>query len=118
MTVLKGTTVRLHVREKTGEDDFGVPVYEETVQEVDNILIAPASTDDITSSVDLYGKKAVYVLAIPKGDQHVWTDAVVEFFGQKFRTFGFPLMGDESLTPLDWNAKVRVEAYEYETGEV
>lgn len=41
--------------------------------------------------IQLYGKHAVYELCIPKGDSHDREDKTVEFFGQKWRTFGFPL---------------------------
>jgi hypothetical protein len=36
----------------------------------------------------------------------------VEFFGQRFRTIGFPTQGIEELIPLAWNKKVKVERYE------
>ena len=48
----------------------------------------------------------------PKGDDHVWTDRTVEFFGETFRTIGNPTQGIDELIPLDWNKKVKVERYE------
>ena len=64
------------------------------------------------TSQDLYGKKAVYTLAIPKGDTHDWIDARVRFFNQEWQAFGFPLEGMEANIPLNWNKKVMVERYE------
>ena len=61
--------------------------------------------------MNLTGKKAVYTLAIPKGDTHDWEDKEVKFFGKRWRTFGIPLEGIEQLIPLDWNKKVMVERY-------
>ena len=65
----------------------------------------------MSTAENLFGKKAVYTLAIPKGDTHKWEDSVVEFFGHKWKTFGFPIEGIESNIPLDWNKKVMVERY-------
>ena len=35
----------------------------------------------------------------------------VEFWGQKFRTYGDVVQGIENLIPLCWNKKVKVEKY-------
>ena len=77
----------------------------------DVMLVAPASADDIVSQLNLTGKKAVYTLAIPKGDKHNWLDRRVQFFGETWQTFGFPVKGIEENIPLDWNEKVMVEKY-------
>lgn len=51
------------------------------------------------------------MLALPKGDSHDWHNVTVEFFGQKFRTYGDVVQGMESLVPLAWNKQVKVERY-------
>lgn len=109
---IKGITVKLINRVEVGKDPIGDPIYEEVPIEVENVLISPTSSDDIVNNFELYGKKAVYTLAIPKGDTNNWTDAKVEFFGETWRTFGIPLEGIEAMIPLDWNKKVTVERYE------
>lgn len=96
----------------TGKDGFGTEVFKEVPVDVENVLISPTSTDDITNQLNLTGKKAVYDLAIPKGDTHDWTNKEVQFFGKKWRTIGVPLEGIEDMIPLDWNKKVMVEIYE------
>ena len=53
----------------------------------------------------------MYWLAVPKGDNHHWEDAEVEFFGERWHTVGNPTQGIEDLIPLDWNKKVVVEKY-------
>lgn len=108
---IKGIKVVLHEQRQVGTDNFNMPIYEDATIEVENVLVAPSSTDDITTSLDLYGKKAVYTLAIPKGDTHDWMDTTVEFFGRKWKTFGYPLEGIEENIPLSWNKKVMVEVY-------
>lgn len=111
MAMIKGITVILYEKTQIGTDAFNRPIYDEKEVEVENVLVAPSTSDDIVTSQDLYGKKAVYTLAIPKGDMHNWLDAKVKFFGQEWKTFGFPLQGIEENIPLDWNKKVMVERY-------
>ena len=112
MAMIKGVTVTLWVKKQAGTDEFNHPVYDYEKIEVENVLVAPATSDDITTSLDLTGKRAEYTMAIPKGDTNDWKDAFVEFFGHKWKTFGIPLQGIEANIPLDWNKKVMVELYE------
>lgn len=111
MAKIKGITVTLINKVETGKDPFGKPIYEDTEVLVDNVLVSPTSSDDIVNQLNLTGKKAVYTLAIPKGDTNTWEDQEVRFFGKRWRVFGIPLEGIEELIPLDWNKKVMVERY-------
>ena len=103
-----GASVVLHVRTKSGTDAFNDPVYTETTVTVANVLIGQPTTDEVTSSIDLYGKKTEYMLGIPKGDANAWEDTEVEFFGQTWRTFGAVIQGIEANVPTPWHRKVRV----------
>lgn len=96
---------------QTGTDGFNRPIYKETPVDIENVLVAPASTDDILAQNNLSGKETVYSLAIPKGDTHDWENRTVEFFGKKWETIGAPLEGIEKLIPLGWNKKVTVKRY-------
>lgn len=109
---MKGITVILYEETRTGTNPFGTPVFAETPVEVENVLVAPTSSDDLITEQNLYGKTSVYTLAIPKGDTHDWKNKKVEFFGQTFRTFDDPIKGIDALIPLGWNTKVKVERYE------
>lgn len=111
MALIKGTTVILLDKVQVGIDPFNQPTYEEREIEVENVLVAPASTDDMITSQDLVGKKAVYTLAIPKNDCHDWEDKKIKFFGQIWHSFGFTIEGIEENIPLDWNRKIMVERY-------
>lgn len=110
--MLKGIDVILYEKSPSGSDPFGNLIYEEKKVTVENVLVAPSSSDDIIDSTNLYGKKAIYTIAIPKGDNHTWEDAIVEFFGKKWRAFGIPLEGIEDMVPTNWHKKVMVERYE------
>lgn len=109
--IIEGITITLIDKQEVGKDPFDNPIYEDVSILVDNVLVAPTSSDDVINQQSLTGKVAVYTLAIPKGDTHDWEDKEVEFFGQRWRTFGFPTEGIESLIPLSWNKKVMVERY-------
>lgn len=84
MIMIKGMTIKLYT--------------DGIAENIDNVLVGEPSSD---------GK--MYTLAIPKGDNHEWTDKIVEFFGRKFRTVGFPEQGIEENIPLAWHKKIRVE---------
>lgn len=109
---MRGITVGLHVRTQIGEDALNNPIYSSIVENVANVLVGEPSTDDITSSISLYGKRIQYMLGIPKGDTHNWKDTEVEIFGRTFRTFGDTIEGIEANIPTPWHKKVRVELCE------
>lgn len=118
MARIKGITVTLYQETVTGYDPFGNPIIEETSVDVDNVLVGEPSTDDITTSVSLYGKQISYMLAIPKGDDHDWENKKVTWtdaYGttHTVHTFGFPITGIEANIPsqLPWHMKVRCEAF-------
>jgi hypothetical protein len=112
MARIKGITITLINKVQTGTDPFDNPIYEDVEIEVDNVLVSPTSTDDIVNTMNLTGRKAVYTLAIPKGDTNDWENKEVRFFGERWRVIGMPLQGIDELIPLDWNKKVMVERYE------
>jgi len=112
MARLKGITVTLINKVQTGTDPFDNPIYEDVEIAVDNVLVSPTSSDDVVNTMDLTGRKAVYTLAIPKGDTNDWENQEVRFFGERWRVIGIPLQGIDEMIPLDWNKKVMVERYE------
>lgn len=111
MGKIHGIPITLIDKQVVSVDPFGSPVVKDVEILVDNVLVAPALSDDVINQLNLTGKKAVYTLAIPKGDNHEWEDKEVEFFGQRWKTFGFSTEGIEDLIPLSWNKKVMVERY-------
>lgn len=108
---MKGTTVQLINETITGYDPLGNPIMEEEIVSVDDVLVGQPTTDDVTNTVQLYGKKIEYVLGIPKGDTHDWTNKVVIIWGERFRTIGYPQTGIQANIPLRWGSNVKVERY-------
>lgn len=109
--MIRGIDVILYAKTQTGTDAFSAPVYDETPVTVHNVLVGEPAAEDLVNELQLYGKRLAYTLALPKGDTHDWHDVTVEFFGQKFRTYGDVTQGIESMIPLAWNKKVKVERY-------
>lgn len=111
MAMIKGIPVVLLQKIKIDEDPFGRAIYREREIIVENVLVSPSSANDIITSQNLTGKKAVYTLAIPKGDQNSWEDNNVVFLGGKWHVLGFAIEGIDENIPLDWNKKIMVERY-------
>ena len=110
---MKGITVTLYDRVEIGRDGFNAPIYEEVPIDIDNVLVAPMSTTELLDTYNLTGRKAVYQMGIPKGDNHDWSAGnKVSFFGQDWRIIELPQEGIDHLIPLSWNKKVQVERYE------
>ena len=112
MSMINGITVTLYEKTQTGADPFNNPVFADVPVNVDNVLVYPTEDKDVVDTLQLYGKKAVYEICIPKGDTHTWEDCRVDFFGESFRVFGAGKEYIDSNVPLNWNKKYKVERYE------
>lgn len=108
---MKGMTVQLVVKTQDGTDAFGAPIYTESTVDVEDVLVGNPSSEDLISTLELTGKHIAYVLGIPKGDTHEWTNTDVIIFGERFRTIGFPQTGIQANIPLRWGANIKVERY-------
>lgn len=112
---MRGVTVVLTVKTKTGTDAFNQPIYTETTENVSDVLVGEPSSEDINDALTIWGARVAYRLAIPKGDTHVWDDTFVTLpapFSGKYRTVGIAVSGIEDMIPLRWNRKVLLERYE------
>ena len=113
MALLKGIPVVLITKTATDKDAFNRPIERETRMTVNNVLVSPVSQTDVAviNELAMNGKKVTYQLAIPKGDTHIWEDAEVELFGERWKTVGYSTIGIDDLIPLEWNRKILVERY-------
>lgn len=109
--MIRGITVTLCERTQTGIDDFNRPIYTEVETDVDNVLVYPASSEDVVSDQNLSGKHLEYYLCVPKGDAHTWTDRNVKFFGQTWNVYGFPEEWIDANNPSVWNKRYKCERY-------
>ena len=106
---MRGISVILFDKQEVGRDSMNNPIFEEKPIVVENVLVAPTSATEVLDTLNLTGKKAIYNMAIPKGDDHIWEDRRVQFFNQDWRVISFSTEGIEHLIPLSWNKKVQVE---------
>lgn len=109
---IHGISVVLLGQTQTGVDAFNRPIYSETAETVENVVVGEPSTQELVDTLNLTGKRAAYTLGIPKGDEHEWKDKTVMFFGERFRVIGKPIKGIEDMVPLSWNQKCMVERIE------
>lgn len=109
--MIRGIDVTLYRKQQVGEDAFHAPVYTEVAETVHDVLVGEPTAEDLVNELQLYGKRLAYTLALPKGDAHDWHNVTVEFFGQRFRTYGDVTEGIAAMIPLRWNRKVKVERY-------
>lgn len=112
MRIMQGVTVTLYERTISGTDAMNDPIYTAKAVDVANVLVGQPTTDEVTSSIDLYGKKIEYMLGLPKGDAHSWENSRVDIFGKPYQTFGAVIEGIEANIPTPWHRKVRVARYE------
>ncbi len=113
--MMKGITVILYERTPTGESDaFNRETWTEKAVPVQNVLVSPITQAgaELLETLNLKGRKADYMLGIPKGDTHEWEGCRVAFFGRDWQVIGKPTEGIEHLIPGAWNRKVEVEAIE------
>ncbi|MBP5298995.1 MAG: hypothetical protein J6Z09_07595 [Lachnospiraceae bacterium] len=108
---MKGTTVKVLQKTVTGQNATHEDIVTEKWIDVPDVLVGQPTTDDITSTLQLYGKRIEYVLGIPKGDTNDWTDTEVEIWGEKYKTIGYPMTGESENIPLRWGKNVKVERY-------
>ena len=117
--MLKGMTITLVKETTTGYDDFNQPIVSTDDVTIDDCLVGQPTTDDITTTTDLYGKKIAYVIGIPKavmgGDDGFaiddFVDAIIKIDNKPYKTIGFPQCGIQANIPLRWAFNVKVECY-------
>ena len=107
-------SVILYETEVTGEDSFGHEIKTETPVTIDNVSIGHPSSEDVLSEISISGKRIAYNLCLPVGDDHDWTNTIVEFYGRKWRTIGIPTQFTDGFMGKNfpWNKQIKVEAYE------
>ena len=112
---MRGVTVILIDKVDSGQtDELNRKIYIDSPITVSDVLVAPSSSTEIADSVNLYGKKALYTLGIPKGDTNTWEDREVVLpapFAGRYKVIGYPTAGIDALIPLRWNKKVYLERY-------
>lgn len=110
--MITGTTITLVTKTQTGVDAFNAPIYVETTEDVENVLVAQPVPTEITDTINFYGKRLAYTLGIPKGDTHVWKEQDVIIWGERYHVFTEVTRGIEENVPGPWHHIYGVERYE------
>lgn len=106
---MKTITVQLVVKTEEGTDPFGTPIETEEIIDVPGCLVGQPTSEQITQTLEMYGKKISYVVGVPKGDTNKWFDTELIIWGDRYRTIGFPETGIQENIPLKWGQNVKVE---------
>lgn len=109
---IKGERVGLHIRRKTGTDEFNRPIFTDSIEIIDDVVIAPGGSADAVDSANITGMEERCTLYIPKGDAHKWENTKVDFHGKTWRTIGRPQSYQQALLPLRWDKVVQVTRHE------
>lgn len=109
--MIRGITVTLLERTQVGVDGFNHPVYSESETPVNNVLVYPATSEDVISEMNLTGKHLEYYLCVLKGDNHEWTDHYVRFFSQTWHVYSLPEEWIDTNNPSAWNKRYKCERY-------
>lgn len=112
--MITGITIQYLNKVETGIDAFGRPIYEESAEDVENVVVGQPTSTEQLEIYNLTGRQVAYTLHIPKGDTHNWENVEVILpapFAGRYRSFGMPVSYIEANVPLAWNTKVQVERF-------
>lgn len=105
---MMGETVLVEDKAEVDKDPFGKPIVESTFREVDNVLVAPGDTDDVTDSNRPDGAEVKYTLYFPKTfDEHL-ENRRIQVRGETLDVIGAPDHFDANNCPTDWWMVVKV----------
>lgn len=109
---MRGVTVILKEKTKTGTDALGQDVFTTKDVSIDDVLVGKPESTDIQNALTLYGSKIAYTLSIPKGDTHIWEKSQVVLpapWSETFDVIGKPEETIDANTPTRWNRVVQLE---------
>lgn len=109
--MIKGASVVVRSFTQTGVDRFNNPVVEATETVVDNVLIAPGTTEDLEASRP-EGVQVAYSLHFPKsfvGSLEGCEVTLPAPWGGTYRVIGNPGAYMDANTPTQWHMPVEVE---------
>lgn len=111
--MIRGETVTLIRPADAGLDAFGDELTEwQPGVPVGNVLVAPASTDDLNGSLRRDGDRDTLTLHFPKTHEGNLRGCRVIVRGVTYRVIGDPQRYTSSMTPGAWDLPVTVERTE------
>ena len=108
---MRGETVTVIRREPIGVDEYNNPIYDENVEDVDNVLVQPPSMSASDEPEHPYGIRVDLTLQFPrsyKGGSLYGCEIMIRDEPTPYRVIGDPIPVDGDMTPTDWNMSVPV----------
>lgn len=99
---MKGETVRVRTFTDGEPDPFGSPVRSEVVSTVENVLVQPGASNDVSESNRPDGVLVRYTLHFPKTFSGDLEGAEVEVRGEWLEVIGSPKPYTMENTPTQW----------------
>lgn len=110
--MIAGTTVTVKRREQIGVDGFNSPIYAETFEDVENVLIQPSVRNDFKDTNRQDGDRIRYQLHFPKTYDKNLRNTEINVRGSYYKVVGNPDHYMLENCPTDWWMPVEVESIE------
>ncbi len=107
---MRGETVRVVGRKKTGTDAHGNAVYESERADVADVLVSPGATGALPGANRPDGAEVAFTLYFPKSYEGDLYGKGVEVRGKPFKVIGRPQRYSDESAPGKWNMVAEVEA--------
>ncbi|MDD7465490.1 MAG: hypothetical protein PUK59_04565 [Actinomycetaceae bacterium] len=102
-----GQTIEILRHTQTGVDEFNEPIMNEVVEQVDDVLVAPAMTTDLAGNLRPVGDKETIELHFPKSFTGTLRNTCVRVNGKIFDVQGNPSPYMTENTPTRWWLRVQ-----------
>lgn len=108
--MIVGEIVKVSTTSESSIDPYGAPILTEIWSIVENVLVAPGSSKDVTGQIRPDGIEVVYELHFPKTFDEPLAGRQVEVRGEVFDVIGDPKPYTLENTPTQWWMPVKVRA--------
>lgn len=103
---MRGETVTVCKRTKTGTDPGGGEIWELTQETVDDVLVADGAQNNSTDSIRPDGIDVACTLHFPRTYTDSLRGAEIVVRGETYTVLGDPLAYRGGISPTRWNRKV------------
>lgn len=107
--MIQGRQITLHRPQKSGTDAFNAEVIEWEDEVIDDVLIEPLSTSDLSDTLRPNGDSVTAKLHLPKTYTKDTRGCECSFGGARYKVKGAPIAYQVENTPTRWNYPIEVE---------
>ena len=106
--LIAATSVEVIQRVAVGSDRYGAPIYEDSTETVDNVVVHPGGTEDLAETRP-EGIRIDMTFHFPKTYTESLRGARIRYQDREYRVIGDPQSYMEDNTPGEWNRTVETE---------